>query len=260
MMKIPLSPSLQLLVLNSLGLFVSFFLVLQHFGLAGATSLCEMGSSFSCSRVLSSSYAVLFGAPVAVHGLSYFVLASVSSLLCVLYGGASQAEFRVRRDVLLASFLVSAVGLASVFYFVAAEYMIGSICPLCTMIHLFVVLTFVISLRQLREGAFAVWSLGSLFDIASNRIVFLMVAGVIVMLPIVIFNLPPRHPVYHEKDLEGLASCLAARKVKMFGSMSCGHCIQQKGMFGTAFEKIPFINCEKVKKIKMRQKKKFVFI
>lgn len=237
---------MQLLILNSLGLLISFFLVLQHFGLAGSSPLCELGFSFSCSRVLASEYAVLFGAPVAVHGVSYFVLALVTSVLFHLFGGTAQAEFRVRRDVHLAALVVSTVGVLSVVYFIGAEYMIGSVCPLCTVIHVLVVASFLVSLRQFREGSFGIWSLGTLADIAGNRILFLSAAAVVVLLPIVIFNLPARHPSYLKADLDALASCMSKRNVKMYGSNSCGHCIAQKGLFGESFSKIAFINCEVV--------------
>jgi uncharacterized membrane protein len=239
-----ISSSVQLVLLNSIGLFVSFFLVLQHFGLAGSSPLCELGFSFSCSRVLSSEYAVLFGVPVAVHGLSYFSLALISS---VLVQRLEQSEFRVRRDVHLASLVVSATGLASVFYFVVAEYLIGSVCPLCTVIHLVVVATFVISLRQYREGAYGVWSIGAVTDIAGNRIFWLIAAAFVVLLPIVIFNLPARHPSYLKADVDALASCMVKRNVKMYGANSCGHCLQQKGLFGESFSLIPYINCEVVR-------------
>ncbi len=220
--------------------------MLQHFSLVGATTFCELGSSMSCSRVLTSSYAVLLNAPVAVHGLSYFCLACCCSVLGVVYGGA-QNEFRIRRDILLANLVVSFVGVLSVVYFVAAEVIIGSVCPLCTIIHFVVLFSFVVSLRQFQLHApVGVMSFSSLTDIAANRVLFLALATVVVLLPVIIFSLPARHPRYASDDVAALAQCLTARELKMYGTNHCSHCISQKGLFGNSFGLISFVDCEKV--------------
>src|SRR6266576_128180 len=43
--------------------------------------------------------------------------------------------------------------------------------------------------------------------------------------------------------LDGFAKCLAARQVKMYGLYWCTHCEEQKEMFGSAFQYVPYIEC-----------------
>jgi hypothetical protein len=43
--------------------------------------------------------------------------------------------------------------------------------------------------------------------------------------------------------LDAFAKCLAARQVKMYGLFWCTHCEEQKEMFGSAFQYVPYIEC-----------------
>lgn len=43
--------------------------------------------------------------------------------------------------------------------------------------------------------------------------------------------------------LDAFARCLAARQVKMYGLYWCTHCEEQKEMFGSAFQYVPYIEC-----------------
>lgn len=42
---------------------------------------------------------------------------------------------------------------------------------------------------------------------------------------------------------ETLAKCLTAKGVKMYGAYWCGHCKNQKDMFGEAFQYIDYVEC-----------------
>ena len=43
--------------------------------------------------------------------------------------------------------------------------------------------------------------------------------------------------------LDAFAKCLAARQIKMYGLFWCTHCEEQKEMFGSAFQYVPYIEC-----------------
>jgi len=43
--------------------------------------------------------------------------------------------------------------------------------------------------------------------------------------------------------LDAFAKCLAVRQVKMYGLYWCTHCEEQKEMFGSAFQYVPYIEC-----------------
>lgn len=42
---------------------------------------------------------------------------------------------------------------------------------------------------------------------------------------------------------EALAQCLSENGVKMYGAYWCGHCKDQKDLFGKSFDKIVYIEC-----------------
>jgi uncharacterized membrane protein len=50
----------------------------------------------------------------------------------------------------------------------------------------------------------------------------------------------PAAPVVTAADL---ARCLTTKGYVMFGSLSCGHCVMQKNMFGPAFRYVAFVDC-----------------
>lgn len=229
---------MKLLLANVVGLLVSLYLVLSHYKSEAASSpFCELGSGVSCSTVLRSSWAVILGVPVAVHGVSYFLIACGSAFLCMFV-----SDFRAKRDATVVNFLVNCVGMCSVFYFIAAEVFIGALCPLCTVVHLVILFSFIFSWIGF-QGCGWVFSVSSMTDLISSRINFLLIAVVIVVFPLVVFNLPALHPKYSKEKLDNLAGCLTSNGVTMYGSRKCSHCVSQKAMFGEAFSKITFVEC-----------------
>ncbi len=44
-------------------------------------------------------------------------------------------------------------------------------------------------------------------------------------------------------EAEALAACLTEKGAKMYGAYWCGHCADQKKMFGAAFAKVPYVEC-----------------
>lgn len=47
--------------------------------------------------------------------------------------------------------------------------------------------------------------------------------------------------------LESLAECLTENNLRMYGTEWCGHCKNQKAMFGDAFAKVNYTDCDKDK-------------
>ena len=229
---------MKVLAANIVGLFVSVYLVLSHYQAESASSaFCELGSGVSCSTVLRSSWAVIFGVPVAIHGVAYFFLACSSAFMCLL-----ATEFRAKKDAIVVNFYINVVGLLSVFYFITAEYLIGALCPLCTVVHIVICFSFVLSFMEYRASGWTL-TVTSATDIIIGRINFLLVALAVVLLPVIVFNLPIIHPSYAPQKLEALTTCLAEKGAKMYGSKSCSHCVSQKAMLGKSFSKIEFVEC-----------------
>jgi hypothetical protein len=74
--------------------------------------------------------------------------------------------------------------------------------------------------------------------ISSSSFLFLF-AG-IVAIAIVILAVVNSNP---SVGAESFAECLTEKGAKMYGTWWCGHCRQQKELFGAAFSKINYIEC-----------------
>ncbi len=120
------------LLLCLVGVGVSTYLTYEHY--SGSTSLaCPESSTINCVKVTTSSYASLFGAPVAVLGLLFFVAMTV---LCLPQAWRSPQPWLpwVRA-------LTLAGGAVFVVYLVWAElFRLEAICLWCTVVHVITVL------------------------------------------------------------------------------------------------------------------------
>ncbi|TDD46221.1 vitamin K epoxide reductase family protein [Kribbella antibiotica] len=115
------------LAVSALGVLVSAYLTYEHFT-AGTTLACPETGVVNCFKVTSSQYSKLFGVPVALLGLLFFIGMVVLSLPA-LWRTASPWPSRAR----LAGVTV---GVVFVLYLVWAElFRINAICLWCTVVH-----------------------------------------------------------------------------------------------------------------------------
>ena len=142
------APWLQIttLVLALAGLGVSIYLTIAHFT-ESALAGCSESGLVNCTKVTTSPESYVFGIPVAVLGLAFFVFA-----VAIMSPWAWQSA---RREIHLARIASLVVAIGFVLYLIYAElFTIGSICLYCTSVH---VITFV--LFVLTAFAAAVWGL-----------------------------------------------------------------------------------------------------
>jgi thiol-disulfide isomerase/thioredoxin len=72
-----------------------------------------------------------------------------------------------------------------------------------------------------------------------------IIFGMAVLIIASIFLIGCGEPTIEEKDT--LASCLTQKGAVMYGASWCPHCQAQKEMFGTAFSKVKYVECEEEK-------------
>ena len=146
-------------VLALAGLGVSIYLTIAHFT-ESALAGCSESGLVNCTRVTTSPESYVFGIPVAVLGLAFYVFA-----VAVMSPWAWRAS---RREIHLLRIASLVVGIGFVLYLIYAElFIIGSICLYCTSIHaitfvLFVLTTFAAAAWGIRPGA--AWKLGRKAD------------------------------------------------------------------------------------------------
>jgi len=104
-------------------------------------SFCDVSEKVSCEAVYKSAYGTVSGVPVAAGGVVWSGLV----LLLAGYGMRNpRSEAAARPAGYL--FLLSVIGLASVFYFAYASFFVlGKACPLCMAVYVSVVGIFLVS-------------------------------------------------------------------------------------------------------------------
>jgi len=124
-------------VLALAGLGVSVYLTIAHFT-ESALAGCSESGLVNCAKVTTSPQSYVFGIPVAVLGLAFFVFAAA-----IMSPWAWQAR---RREVHMLRIASMVVGIGMVIYLVYAEFIIiGSICLYCTSVHVITFVLFVLT-------------------------------------------------------------------------------------------------------------------
>ena len=105
---------------------------------------CPIGefSIFSCNEVIYSQYAHVYGISVALLGLSWFIIAL--GLVVVWWRNAGFVR------LVVAWSLLGAVGVAGFVY--TEIFLLGSICPLCTIAHITGLVILVLSITSMRAS------------------------------------------------------------------------------------------------------------
>lgn len=123
-------------VLTLAGLALSIYLTISHYT-DQAALFCQQNSVVNCLKVTTSPESVIFGIPVAVLGLVFFV-----PMVLLNSPWAWRSPLPLLRWLRLAGV---ALGVVFVVYLVAAELvLIGSICEYCTGVHIVTVALFLV--------------------------------------------------------------------------------------------------------------------
>jgi len=123
------------LLLSIYGLGASIYLTITHF--EPKALACVSNAAFNCEKVTQSPQSVIFGIPVAMLGLLFFV----PMLLLCLPAAWRSADRRIH----LARLIMVVTGVAMIIYLIIAElFLIKSICLWCTSVHVVTLVLFVI--------------------------------------------------------------------------------------------------------------------
>jgi uncharacterized membrane protein len=123
------------LLLSLFGLGVSIYLTIAHF--SPHALVCVKNATFNCEKVTTSPQSEIFGIPVAMLGLFFFV-PMLALCLPVAWRSAD-------RRIHLARLILSIVGVGTILYLIIAElFIIKAICLWCSSVHLTTFILFVI--------------------------------------------------------------------------------------------------------------------
>ncbi len=123
------------LILSVAGLGVATYLTITHFDKVAL--VCSDSGAINCAKVTTSPQSYVFGIPVAILGLGFFV---PMILLCLPAAWRSQD-----RRIHLARLILSVTGVGMIIYLIIAElFIIKAICLWCSSVHLITFILFVI--------------------------------------------------------------------------------------------------------------------
>ena len=123
------------LLLSVYGLGASIYLTITHF--QPKALACVSNSTFNCEKVTQSPQSEIFGIPVAMLGLAFFV-PMIALCLPVAWRSAD-------RRVHLARLALSVTGVGMIIYLLIAElFLIKAICLWCSGVHVITFVLFVI--------------------------------------------------------------------------------------------------------------------
>lgn len=213
-----------ILILSLAGIIISAYLVQNHYAPPEAGSLCDFTDTISCSLVNTSEYSEVFGVPLALLGALWFFF------LGWMTWKALQHDHYMPKLM----FYWAIIGIGSVMYTIVAEILLQALCPLCTVLHLFIIIIALFSYRvmkaqsELHTKTFhktaRAWLFGTAF---LYGLVFLIFA----------FSTP------EVGDYDQFAQCISEKGITMYGSFRCGFCTRQKQDFGSSFRFIHDVEC-----------------
>jgi uncharacterized membrane protein len=125
-------------VLALFGLGVSIYLTIAHFTESTLAGCSETKGLVNCTKVTTSAQSYVFGIPVAVLGLAFYLFA-----VAIMSPWAWRAA---RREIHILRMASVVVGVGFVLYLLYAElFIIGSICLYCTSVHVITFVLFVLT-------------------------------------------------------------------------------------------------------------------
>lgn len=137
-----------ILVAAIFGLGISTYLTIAHYD-AHVTLVCSGNGAINCAKVTTSAQSIVFGIPVAVLGLAFFV-----GMLALALPPAWRARTIRVAQLRLASVIV---GIGFVFYLVYSElFTIRAICLWCSAVHVLTLILFMAIVTGWEEATEAV--------------------------------------------------------------------------------------------------------
>ena len=136
-----------LLVMSAIGIWASATVLIIFYTLGQQLPLCPTGTynifgliiHLDCGEVLSSSYSVVFGVPLELAALVYF-LVNVGMVFVIAF--ASDHTAKVTVNLL---FVWRFLGVALVPYLIFVElFLLHAICVYCTIMHAAILIDFVV--------------------------------------------------------------------------------------------------------------------
>lgn len=228
----------------SLGAVITAYLTITK--LAGGSAICP---TEGCEKVLESPYAVVFGLPLALFGFLAYSSTIAAAVAPWFVDTETNKAFRANLENWTWLFMFAggtSMMLFSAYLMYISNIVIKSFCLYCVGSAICAFALFIITIIG-RE-----WEdIGQLFFIG-------IIVGMITMIGTLAVYAPINNPAGNNSTDNGyaisttsgkanieLAKHLTAVDAKMYGAFWCGHCHEQKELFGQeAVRELNYIECD----------------
>ncbi len=212
------------MILAVLGFLTSAYLLKDHYATAGEGSACDFTENISCSAVNSSIYSEFLNVPVALFGMIWMLI-----LFLMAWNAYKDSHFHLGNLVVW-----TVAGTLSLPYFFYGEWVVGALCPFCTVVH-------IITLVSL---GLAIWLFRAEYHWNTKKVMkaftpWLVWGGILSIVPLLLFN------VYggDDTDYTEFAQCITDKGINMYSSYTCGYCAKTREQFCDAYIYINEIEC-----------------
>lgn len=207
-------------IISGAGIAIMSYLTYLHYS-GSASSFCDISEGVSCQVVNQSIYSEIFGIPVSILGLLYFLTVFILSL---------QAK-SIQKYLSLIFYLSIFVIVPSLYLTYTEIFIIKSICLFCEISK---VLMIVIAFLLYRIAA----TKEKLFRL--QTIITIIILGLIVTG--IVYITQTRN--LSTKNYDEFAQCLMDKDATFYGAFWCSNCARQKKEFGNSFRFIEEIECD----------------
>ncbi|MBI2665085.1 hypothetical protein HYX12_00505 [Candidatus Woesearchaeota archaeon] len=213
-----------IIIISIIGFITSAYLVQQHYFPPTSGSWCDVNNAISCSSAIASSYSLFLGVPVAVWSGIWFIF------LMALAWMSMQKQGELTTFML--SWLI--LGFLFVIYMVIAEMILRVLCPLCTILHIIIVIA--LALGVMLHKALENPEHKSFLKVPQSWFQWVLIVNVVAL---IFFNLVSPQ----EQNYDQLAQCMTEKGVVMYSSFRCGVCIKSEEMLGESMKYINRVEC-----------------
>lgn len=191
---------------------------LTYIHYANARSFCDISETISCDVVTTSIYSEVFGLPVSILGLGYFLL--------VLF----LALFRKQVDTFkLVFFLTLFMLIPSLYLSLLEMFVIKAFCILCESSKALMVAVLATSYLAIRQQ----------MKVTLRLVAPVIIAGVVAAA----MTYFAQTGNVAKKDWSELVACLNNQGLTYYKSVRCNNCKRQERLFGPAISKLNSVEC-----------------
>jgi len=213
-----------IILLSIIGFITSMYLVQNHYS-AKDNAICDFSATISCSAVSASQFSELFRVPVAIFGALWFVV-----LIALSWHVMKKDD-----SVLIGIPAWNVLGILFVIYFIVAEVLLKSLCPFCTLVHIIIIITFILSVFLYHKQE----TKPDRSDLKKKLRPWLIGIIILNLIPLILFNVL----MYEDTAHEDFAQCLTDEGVTLYSSEFCSVCKRQKDLFGESYRNLNVIEC-----------------